>query len=441
MRFSGLRHDVYVSICLTFLARASGALGTLLFSIALARILGAAEMGRFMLGITIITGVGVLTRLGTDGALLRFAGVAFSERRYFTLKKLYRLARSISIYLGLGAAIIFWVLRDLIVNFFSDGDAFAEVFGFMIWLTPLYSLLFVQAAVFKAMRMPALASLQEGGAVSLLALFGLFLVSLTGITITTDFALILFAVATVVLLLTGRKGVSDALMRNSLTFDVGLKKNDRSVFLASLPDYALMGLLGFVLQWSPFLILGWYSTALELGLFSAAFRVALLINFVLMVCNSVLAPRFAVLHHEGMSLELKDLAQKTTTGMAVFSAPILGAVLIFPDRILALYGGGFEEAKVALIILALAQYVNVSTGAVGFLLNMTGFHKSMKKILMISSFLTFGLSIGLAAFWGADGVATAMALSIFVQNSLAVWVAKRELGIVMLPGANLVKGW
>jgi len=425
----------------TFLARASGALGTLLFSIALARFLGAADMGRFMLGLTIITGIGVMARLGGDGALLRFAGVAFSEKNYFSFKGLYQLARRISIYFGLVLSIIFWRFKDSVVTLFSDGDAFVDVFSFMIWLAPLYSLLFIQAAIFKAMRMPALASIQEGGAVSLLALLGMFLLSLTGVAVTTDVALFVFAVATAALLVVGGRGVANSLRKNSLAFDTGLKSCDRSAFVRSLPDYALMGFLGFVLQWSPFLILGWYSPAVELGLFSAAFRVALLINFVLMVCNSVLAPRFAVLHHEGKFLELKDLAQKTTTGMAVFSAPILGVVLVSPDRILALYGSGFEEATVALVVLALAQYVNVSTGSVGFLLNMTGFHKSMKNILVISAFLTFGLSVVFAKYWGAEGVAIAMALSISLQNSLAVWVAKRKLGILMLPGASLAKGW
>ncbi len=103
---------------------------------------------------------------------------------------------------------------------------------------------------------------------------------------------------------------------------------------------------------------------------------------------------------------------------------------------MGLLGDGFEEAATLLRIVALGQLVNVATGSVGYLMNMTGHDKFMRVISLTCNSLGLLCFFVLTHWLGALGTALALAFVLVAQNLaalVAVWI---KLGIWTLPGPN-----
>jgi len=104
-----------------------------------------------------------------------------------------------------------------------------------------------------------------------------------------------------------------------------------------------------------------------------------------------------------------------------------------------LVGEGFEPAAPLLQIIALAQLVNVATGSVGFLLNMTGHERYMRNIALLCSSAGLVGFLVLTPWFGAFGAALALAFVLVAQNLLAMFFVWIKLGIWTLPGPNILK--
>ncbi|MCV5918169.1 hypothetical protein OFN60_32595, partial [Escherichia coli] len=64
-----------------------------------------------------------------------------------------------------------------------------------------------------------------------------------------------------------------------------------------------------VLQWGSLVITGFFISTAELGLLAAAQRTSLLIGFVLITINFVVAPMFASLYKERQMRKLQNLSR------------------------------------------------------------------------------------------------------------------------------------
>jgi O-antigen/teichoic acid export membrane protein len=85
------------------------------------------------------------------------------------------------------------------------------------------------------------------------------------------------------------------------------------------------------------------------------------------------------------------------------------------------------------IILIFGQVINVITGAVAMLLNMTGHEKEMRTIMLKSLFITAVLFIVLTGLIGVFGAAISISVGLILQNSLASWRVRSLLNIKTLP--------
>ena len=103
---------------------------------------------------------------------------------------------------------------------------------------------------------------------------------------------------------------------------------------------------------------------------------------------------------------------------------------------MGLFGQEYTQAAHLLQLLIIGQFVNVITGSVGFLLNMTGHEKDMRNVVFFSGPLALGLGLFLTPIYGTTGAAVATAFALASQNLLAVFMVKKRLGFNTL---NLIK--
>lgn len=416
----------------TFIARGIAALGALLLVLVLGRIYGPIGVGVFALAQGIILGAGILARYGMDNALMRYVGQEPGAPHVMTY--LYW-ACCKALALSTLAAVIILLFREGMERFF-DAAGLTEVLVGIAVATPAFTLGFLLSGFFKGVRRPATACLLENGSVALVAavlVWGWHLVKPAGLSI-IGWA---YAVAAWLVVLQGAWQLWCWRQRRGNSQEISPPAT-RQQFDDSSRAFFMMSLAGFMQSVLGIMVAGWLLHSAELGLFKTAQQTAMLISFILIVLNAVIPPRFASLYHEGKVQAMGRLARQGAVLGACLAAPLLLACLFFPGRVLGLFGNEFQAAVPLLRIIALAQLVNVATGSVGFLLNMTGHEALMRNIALACNALGLGLFFVLIPLFGVMGAALALAFVLVVQNLVALFFVWRRLGIWTLPLPNVL---
>lgn len=207
---------------------------------------------------------------------------------------------------------------------------------------------------------------------------------------------------------------------------------DRSIRWKSLwesvPAFWGISVVSHVVQRAAILISGFFLDFGDVGMLNGAFRLSLLISFLLVAVNTVLAPRFASLHSGGDRAGVEVVAKKGVRMMLLPAIVVMTAYIMFPGEIMSVLGEEFSAGGGLLVILALGQLVDVLAGSVGYLLTMSGNEKDLWFVSKWSGFTALVLPFVLIPLWGAYGAAFACAFTVVFQNLLASWFVKRRLG-------------
>lgn len=176
-------------------------------------------------------------------------------------------------------------------------------------------------------------------------------------------------------------------------------------------------------------MIGWLSSAREVGLYSIASRLALLTNFLLQITTSAVAPKIAVLFRDNRVEELEAMIQKITIILVVTGVIPMVLFIVWGKPILSLWGNEFSSAYPALVILAVGQFVNISTGPVGNLLIMTGSEKTVGNITMFTVLLNLVLNYYLIRSYGCQGAAFATSFTLILNMTLCYFFVRKRMKI------------
>ena len=113
--------EIISKLIKTFLTRGLSAIGTLVFHIVLARLMGVDEYGVFVIAYSLIIGASLFAKFGMTSAILRFSSIMFKNREF---GKILKLKRDVT-YLTFFVSIIFSILissnTESISFLFFDG--------------------------------------------------------------------------------------------------------------------------------------------------------------------------------------------------------------------------------------------------------------------------------------------------------------------------------
>jgi O-antigen/teichoic acid export membrane protein len=192
----------------------------------------------------------------------------------------------------------------------------------------------------------------------------------------------------------------------------------------------LIGELSWLVTlWTDVLMLGYFRTPDEVGLYRAASQTALPLTMMLLAINTIFGPTIATLHHRKDRAQLSALFRLTT--LWSFAMGLLGFLLlaIAGRELLRLFGGEFPRAYEPLVILGLGQLVNAGTGSVGLMLMMGGrpYHFFWSDLALILGNPV--LNALLIPRWGMVGAALATAASLAGVNVVRLWLVFRLDGL------------
>ncbi len=210
-------------------------------------------------------------------------------------------------------------------------------------------------------------------------------------------------------------------------------RND--IWSHGMKDYAVIDLIAFSHQYGIVLIIGFFLSQADVGLFSAAHRVASVLAFIVVIFNSITMADFSRLHATDDHSALRQLADKSTLFMVATAAPVLIGLTLWPGTLLGLFGNAFrapETSRVLLILLA-GQAVNLLTGSAGPLLNMTGHQKVVKTAAIRSAVYAVALLTGLTWQFGLTGAAMGAAAAMMIRGLQLYLQVRHTLSFLILP--------
>ncbi|AOE50151.1 lipopolysaccharide biosynthesis protein [Kangiella sediminilitoris] len=393
--------------------------GAVVLQWVLAQHLTLTEVGNFVTLLVLLAGLSVVFRYGSDQLLLREGGHHYNQKDYNGLSAVFSILYRYVLKRGLLLTI---VLTPILIYFlvYIQGTLTLYTSAVFILVAPFYGLLLLIAAFYRASERHVIAPLWEQGGVSLATTLVLILLwPFTAISFNTS--LIIFLLLTLIL------AVPFAFKAfKNLGSDTDIHINDRI-------DFGWIQMSSFVTQWGVVIALGALGESEEVGLLTTSLRIAMLVNFILIVFNSFLGPKFAGYSYTDQMNKLKALAKRSSLMMFLI-AIIPSSILFFAsDSVLALFGSEYIAGALMLKVFVIAQLFNVFTGSVLVSLNMTGNQRYVRKLVMSTGAVTLVLIIPVVVYWGGLGAAIFIATVNIVSNLVGLIIAKRKLGFTTLP--------
>lgn len=431
---SRARGDMGRAVISTFVARGITSLGSVLLVAVIGRFYGASGVGVYALAQSMLMAANILACYGRDKALMRFVGRDLSSSHvavYFRRAGIKILITSV-----VAAGIIFFG-RSLWSQLFNAPQLAPVLVGFAV-ATPAFTLAFYLAGFMKSVRKPALSTLLQNGAIALVATVWIMVVGYVWSDAGIASIGIAYALAAWLVLGFGlwrcRQWFRHTYQPATQTADTldlaGFNRSSSSFFIISLSQ--LLTMVGSI--W----VGGYFLSTAALGLYKAAQQLSQLISFILIVLNAIFPPRFAALYHEGKRKALAQLARHGVhLGIAMAAIPVL-ACLFVPGYVLLLVGDDFSGAVNLLRILAFAQFINVSCGSVGSLLNMSGHERLTRNVTLVSGSVALICMAVFIPLMGAIALAVAVGLNLVVKNCANVYLVWTRLGVWTLPLPNVL---
>lgn len=181
------------------------------------------------------------------------------------------------------------------------------------------------------------------------------------------------------------------------------------------------------------LLLGFFGTAADAGIFAVAVRLAMPLSFLGASVQAVCDSRFAGLHRLGDTHGLRHeygVALRTSGLLALGMGLALG---LLATPLLSLFGPDFVRAETAFRIILVSICLVAAFGPAGSFLSMTGRAHINAWTAVLALPLAAGLMLGLIPQFGATGAALATSLTLSLRVLVQLVAAQWALNAIARP--------
>jgi O-antigen/teichoic acid export membrane protein len=408
-----------------FAVKVSGAGVSLLVQVLLARLLGAKSFGDYVYVVTWINFLVLLSKAGIDVAGQRFIA-AYNERQQWSeLRGFLSFSRIYTWALAALVSLVMVGVAALLRGRIGDGLFTAFCVGAL--LLPLVTRLQMVESCLRALKQIIQAQAPQELLRPVLIIAGVVIgYAVIERRLRPPEALGINAAATLLVLL-----LSVYLFRRALPGPVfkvqsqalGRKWLGVGVSLAASEGFYL------VIAQADIIMVGFFMGTEKAGIYAVASRLAALVSFGIIAVNTIVAPLVSEITSRGRQDKLKELLSWAAAWIALISIPIIVLLAVFGKMILGWFGPEFGEGYPVLLILSFGQLINALCGSVGTLMNMTGHHGAVARIVGVTAGLNIvlnAIAIPLLGMWGA---AAASVITTIAWNAAMLSFVVRKKGI------------
>ncbi len=382
----------------------------------LAKQLEAAEFGLFSLAMSCLLFTTVVGQQGLEQTSVKLIAInrGSAQRRLYWIIFGYALASSCFV------ALVIVCFSELLTVTLLQQSELLQLLPFIALLTILKSCLAINSGALKGKGF-------AGSALLLSGFLNFFIINVLIFTFGAESAydaLWLFFISTFLAL-----GVSFILVlskfKNLCYFhNVLLMNKLKGDFLTvnSLSHKLLViSLMALVTNQLSILILASHVSLEELGAYSLAVKISMLLGYPIIVMNAMTAPQYAKLFESDKLKEFKALAFKTTKLLILIATIGVSVALYVLDDILAFFGDSYSQAVVIVWVLLVGQWFNLATGSVFSMLIMSGYESLCRRNTVIITSINVVLLFVFIPEYGVLGAAVVTSFSMAVKNLVALY--------------------
>jgi O-antigen/teichoic acid export membrane protein len=394
------------------------------YTLLLAWLLPASELGQYFLMFTIINILGLVSVAGLDLGVVHYVSIFTGRGDFRKTRHVVNAALMVGVSLGAAIAVALFFIAPVLADPLFDGSENAvramRIFAIAV---PFWAIAKLSNSVTQAMhRMRYQVYSRDFGEQSSKVILSLIVLAfgagLVGV-VWANVAALMSAAALSMLF------AAMIMPRVAGGDDEGLAKVRSGLFRYSLP-LAFSNVFGIILLYSDMLLVGYLGTSTDAGYYGAALRVGVTGSVAILTAfRTVFAPVISDLYDKRKIGELRVLFKTVTRWIFICSYPLLLLLIIFSGTIMGIFGSGFSEGRNALLLLALGQMMNAGTGLVGMMVIMSGrSHMELYNVLT-SLVVNVSLCFLLIPDYGITGAAIANMSAVAVINlmrAIEVWV-------------------
>jgi len=374
----------------------------LLAKMIITRSVTVSEFGVYSLASVIFSIALVVSLLGMEEGVPR--QVAYEEEPSKTVGS----SIIVALFSGTTVAAFLFIFSTYIADLFKEGmlDFVIKVFSIALPFSVLSS---TMLANFRGFEMPEIKVclgdvLKNSVFVVTLLLLYLTNPSLSGV-------LMAFVLATLVSFI-------------SLTYTF-IRRIDYSFDLSAVPDLLrfsipllLAIMLGMVMAWTDTIMIGYFESARDVGLYSAAQTLAALLPVFLSSAGYMFVPVASKALSKGESIG--KMYRTTTKWIFVVTVPFFAILMLHPKFVLNLFfGNDYSEAGIVLEVLALGFMFHVALGLNGASLIVFGGGRYLMYMTLVGAVCNVVLNLVLIPVYGILGAGMATTASYVLANSVA----------------------
>lgn len=396
------------------------ACGAFLLNIVIARNLGAEQAGYFFLAQAICVLLASITRQGFDNALVRFIAGFKVSNDSASISGMFKYAFLRVLIVSIVMALCLYSTASWLSISVFDKQHLEQTLHVAAFLIVPLALSQFMGFCFQGVKKVVPSMLYQSALLAVLSVISLSVISPDNASSTMNVYVICACIVVMLALLQW--------IKYSPLSGARLKDEDKHAVNQAIKPLFLILLMTQATQWAGQLMLGAWSTSEEVALFATAQRTAMLTSFILVAVNAIAAPKFAEAFKQNQLDDIEQVALSSSRLMTAAAVPILIFMIVFAPWLMSLFGPDFIDGAVILRILAVGQFVNVITGSVGYLLQMTANERLLRNNMVISSVILVVGSIVAIPLFGVIGAAVVTSCAIATQNLLCVYQVKKKLG-------------
>ncbi len=383
-----------------------------IFHIIIARNLGSELFGLFTLGFAAFKIASMIAELGLPNGLVRFIPIFSGQNDLPRTKGVILDARNLGLVSGIITGIMLFLLSGQIATSMFHAPQVAPVMRFFALTIPFATLttLFLFALQgFKIMKYRVMVREIFEPATRIILVLILYLLAwkLYGVMLAYIFPILVAAFISFSCL---KKVFPDMAKRN-----VPVLRDPRRLLRFSIP-LLFVQFFGLVLLWTDTLMLGYFKSVEEVGIYGAAQRTALLGSLISSSFGAIFAPMISDLYNRKELAKLKSYFQTVAKWMFSFGFPILLVLMVLSQHILRIFGKDFGSGSWSLVLLCLGWIAHSAVGSVSQMIIMTGRQKLHLYNMIFVLLVNIILNIIFIPARGMIGAALATFISIALFN-------------------------
>ncbi|MDX2253051.1 MAG: flippase [Nitrospira sp.] len=389
-----------------------------LFMMFLARQLGMEEFGLYALGLTVFNSVMLLAMAGLDAGAVKFTAERQAQEGGAAVRRLVPTVVLAAVGAGLLGGLGLWLAAGPLASGLYEKSGLELALRWFAGAVPAMLLTGVALSLLQAhqrVRDTVLVKyvwepfgkwLLAGGAV----LLGWGLAGALGaLLVTTLFSAVLAMAALV------------RTVRFSLSEVWSVNEGDIRALAVFCAPLFFSNVFGVLAPRTDVLVLGYWASSHDVGMYLAAFQTAAMLALVLGAFDVVFAPLMSRAWATQDERAFRDSYTAVHRIAVMVATPFGVCLLLFGHEIMAMFGLGFVSGAPILAVLACGHLTNCATGCSNTVLLMTG-----RSRLVLLNTIAYGVvfvagALWLIPRWGAWGAAVVASGSLIGLNGLRVW--------------------